>query len=287
MSATQSKSISVLGSNIHYLEAGMGDPILFLHGIPASSYLWRNIIPHLSGLGRCIAPDLIGYGESGKPDIEYSIFDHINYIDAFIEALKLTNITIVMHGWGSLIGCHYLAQMGANCKGLVLYEPFLHIIGDDEKSLPFIEQATQWQANIDTQTKLAGKDIIAALLQHLTMQALSPSELAHYQQPFSTAESIKPILQYINELPTGTGNSKIDKLIVSNTNALARSTIPKLMLYSIPGFMTTMAAVMWAKEHIPNLEIADIGEELHFGQESHSALMGEIISAWLQGSEQL
>ena len=77
--------VDVNGSKMHYIEAGQGDPILLLHGIPTSSYLWRNVMPHLAPLGRCIAPDLIGFGKSDKPNIEYSIFDHIKYIDKFIE----------------------------------------------------------------------------------------------------------------------------------------------------------------------------------------------------------
>src|SRR5262249_23659885 len=87
-----SKFVEVYGSKIHFIEEGTGDPVLFLHGIPTSCYVWRNVIPHLSSLGRCIAPDLIGFGHSDKPDIEYSIADHIKYIEKFIEALNLKNI---------------------------------------------------------------------------------------------------------------------------------------------------------------------------------------------------
>ena len=106
----QSKSITVKGSKIHYLEQGAGDPILFIHGIPTSSYLWRNIIPSLSQGARCIAPDLIGMGASDKPDIDYTLSDHIEYIDAFIKKLNLKNITLVLHAWGSVIGCWILLE---------------------------------------------------------------------------------------------------------------------------------------------------------------------------------
>ena len=79
-----SKSVEITGSKMHYLAAGQGDPILLLHGIPTSSYVWRNIIPYLAPLGRCIAPDLIGFGYSDKPEIDYSIDDHIRYVESFI-----------------------------------------------------------------------------------------------------------------------------------------------------------------------------------------------------------
>jgi haloalkane dehalogenase len=89
--------IEVLGSQIHYLDEGNGDPILFLHGNPSSSYLWRNIIPYLRPLARCIAPDLVGMGKSDKPDIEYRFFDHVKYVDGFIEHMGLKHITMVIH----------------------------------------------------------------------------------------------------------------------------------------------------------------------------------------------
>lgn len=116
--------IDVHGAKMHYLESGAGRPILFLHGIPTSSYLWRNVIPQLSSLGRCIAPDLIGFGQSARPNIPYTVFDHIKYIEGFIEALNLKRITLVMHGWGSVIGLDYAMRHEKNCRGLVFYEAF-------------------------------------------------------------------------------------------------------------------------------------------------------------------
>ena len=94
-----SKFIEVAGSQLHYVEEGDGDPILFLHGNPTSSYLWRNVIPYLSSQGRCIALDLIGMGKSDKPDIEYRFIDHVKYVEGFIETLDLSNLTLVIHDW--------------------------------------------------------------------------------------------------------------------------------------------------------------------------------------------
>ena len=90
----------VHGSRMHYIEQGEGDPILFLHGNPTSCYLWRNIIPHMTPPGHCVAPDLIGMGKSDKPDIDYRFFDHAKYIEGFIDALGLKNITLVVHELG-------------------------------------------------------------------------------------------------------------------------------------------------------------------------------------------
>jgi len=116
-----SKTAEVNGSKMHYLEQGSGDPIIFLHGIPTSSYLWRNIIPVLSEHARCIAPDLIGMGESDKPDIDYRVFDHIEYIDGLIAELDLKNITFVMHGWGSVLGFDHARRHEKNIKALAFF----------------------------------------------------------------------------------------------------------------------------------------------------------------------
>ena len=121
----ESRYIDVHGSKIRYIDEGSGDPILFLHGNPTSSYLWRNIIPHLTALGRCIAPDLIGMGRSDKPDLEYRLVDHVKDIEVFIEAMGLQNLTLVVHDWGSAVGFHYAMRHGHNVKGMAFMEAIL------------------------------------------------------------------------------------------------------------------------------------------------------------------
>ena len=93
----ESRYVEVHGSKIHYVEEGSGDPVLFLHGQPTSSYLWRNVIPHLSPVARAIAMDNIGFGKSDKPDIEYRFVDHAKYVEGFIEVMGLKNVTLVIH----------------------------------------------------------------------------------------------------------------------------------------------------------------------------------------------
>jgi haloalkane dehalogenase len=284
-----SQYVEVFGSKMHYVEAGEGDPILFLHGIPTSSYLWRNVIPHLVPLGRCIAVDLIGLGRSDKPDIDYSVRDHIKYIDKFIETLNLERLTLVMHGWGSVIGFDYAMRHEKNCKGLVFYEAFLRSLSltDEDISLPLQEQLINWQDQeaIGDMAINATAFIDKIIPQH-AMRRLTDEEMDNYRQPFAKEGAYKPLLQYLKELPKGNSSGEIDKLIADYTTKLTKSQLPKLMLYSVPGFITTIATIMWAKEHLPNLEIGDIGEELHLAQESCPQLMGETISVWLQGVEQ-
>ena len=100
------RRIAVLDTEMSFVDTGQGDPIVFLHGNPTSSYIWRNIIPYVSHNGRCLAPDLVGMGQSGKsPAKAYRFVDHARYLDAWFEALNLTsNVTLVVHDWGSALG---------------------------------------------------------------------------------------------------------------------------------------------------------------------------------------
>jgi len=282
------KHVDVHGSKMSYLEAGEGDAILFLHGIPTSSYVWRNIIPYLSSLGRCIAPDLIGFGRSEKPDIDYSVFDHIKYIEKLIDALGLKNITLVMHGWGSVIGFHYAMHHENNCRGLVFYESFLRPVHGNELSLPFQEQMNSLQ-DLENASDMVTNGVVFVdrIIPQNIMRELTDEEMKNYRQPFLQEGAGKPIVQYIKELTKGDGKSKVDKLINDYSDLLTKSKLPKLLLYSIPGFITTIATIKWAKDHLPNLEIVDIGEELHLGQESYPELIGKAVSVWLQGVEQM
>ncbi len=117
--------IEVHGSKLHYVDEGSGDPILFLHGNPTSSYLWRNIFPYVTPLARGIAHDLIGMGKSEKPDIEYRFFDHVTYVEGFIELMGLKNITLVIHDWGSALDFHYAMRHENNMKGLAFMEAIM------------------------------------------------------------------------------------------------------------------------------------------------------------------
>lgn len=118
----ESNFIAIKESNIHYIDIGKGDPVLFLHGNPTSSYLWRNIIPYLAPHARCIAPDLIGMGKSGKPQLKYGFSDTYEYLVEFIQQLGLKNITIVVHDWGSALGFHYANTHRNNVKGIAFME---------------------------------------------------------------------------------------------------------------------------------------------------------------------
>jgi len=118
------RRISVLDTEMSYIDTGQGDPIVFLHGNPTWSYLWRNVIPHVSALGRCLAPDLVGMGQSGNSGTGgYRFVDHVRYLDAWFEALELTsNVTLVVHDWGSALGFHRATRYPDQIRGIAYME---------------------------------------------------------------------------------------------------------------------------------------------------------------------
>jgi len=125
--------IDILGSTMSYVTAGASGPVvLFLHGNPTSSYIWRNIIPHVAQVARCIAPDLIGFGHSGKPDIAYRFEDHVRYLDAFLDALRIGDAIIVAQDWGTALAFHRAARVPQSIIGLAFME--------------FIQPMPNWEA---------------------------------------------------------------------------------------------------------------------------------------------
>src|SRR5258708_117025 len=117
------KGVRVLDSVMRYVDTGEGDPIVFLHGNPTWSYLWRNIIPHVSDCGRCLAPDLIGMGQSGKsPTGSYRFADHVRYLDAWFSAMDLSNIILVLHDWGSALGFHWALRHRKKVRAIAYME---------------------------------------------------------------------------------------------------------------------------------------------------------------------
>ncbi len=277
-----SKFVEVHGSKMHYLQKGSGDPILFIHGMPTSSYLWRNIIPGLSDLGTCIAPDLIGMGQSDKPDIEYTAFDHIKYLEGFIKALDLKNITLVLHGWGSVMGFDYASRFENNIKGLAFYESHIRPnVEWDMLSLPVQQLATLLnRPGASYQAIVEHNYLIKKLLPHGVLRKLTDVELAFYAKPFQTKESRKPLWQYILELPLGANEGEVVELIGRYSQWLTQSTSPKLLMYAMPGFTTTIETVQWAKNNLPNITVVELPDALHFAQESIPQLFAEELRAW-------
>lgn len=276
--------VDVLGTRLHYCEMGTGDPVVFIHGMPTSSYLWRHILPKMQGQARCIALDLVGMGQSGKPDIPYRIFDHIEYFDAFMAALGLDKqpVTLVMHGWGSVIACDYARRHPDQIKSLVFYESHLRpVTSYDMLSLPVQQFASMLRNEKASYKAIVEQDyFIDKLLPSGSVDPLPQAVIAHYRAAFPTPESRRVLWQYVKDLPLGQGPSDVVALISQYSSWLQASVVPKLLMYAVPGFITTMDTVAWASEHMPNLTLEDLGTAMHFAQETMPETFAETLSHW-------
>ena len=278
---TESKFVTVFNSKMHYLESGMGDPILFVHGIPTSSYIWRKVIELMNHKGRCIAVDLIGLGKSDKPDITYSITDHVNYLTGFIEALNLKNITLVLHAWGSLAGFTYAMTHQNNVKGLIFYESYIRPVLDwSMLSLP-MQELVAIVNQAEYKSKIANTDyFIDSLLPRAILKDMPKEGVEIFRAALAETKNRQPLMQYLPELPTGSEPQEVTNLMRDYSHKLEHSSVPKLMIYGVPGYNTTIATVAWARDHLPKLTIADIGAALHFAQEINPTAFSEAILEW-------
>lgn len=278
----ESKYTSVMGSKIHYIENGQGDPILFLHGNPTSSYLWRNIIPHLSSLGRCIAPDLIGMGKSDKPDIEYRLVDHIEYIDGFIEALGLKNITIVIHDWGSALGFHYAKRHPENVKGIAFMESIVMPIPSwDSMQKQFQEMFKSFRTPDVGWDILVNKNMfVEGVLPGAIFRKLTDEEMNIYREPYLEPASRKPLWRWPNEIPIEGEPADVTKIVGDYNAWLQETDIPKLLFHASPGALIREEVVEWCQENLTNLTMVDIGGGVHFVQEDNPHGIGEGLANW-------
>lgn len=277
----ESKFLTVKGSKIHYIDEGEGDPVLFLHGNPTSSYLWRNIVPHLSGQARCIAPDLIGMGKSDQPDLDYGFADSYAYLKAFIEALELDKITLVLHDWGSGLGFHYAYQHPDKVKGIAFMEAVYRLV-DFEKLPRRIRGAMKLMRRSWANYLLLGyaNMFIRKMLPNGILRKLSPAEKAVYAEPYPTIQSRKPLRVWPTEIPIHGSPEHTHEIVSAYQDWLLETEIPKLLLYADPGLLINIAEVPWIEENMPNLKAVHVGEGLHFIQEDQPEAIGTELAKW-------
>ncbi|MDA1093617.1 MAG: haloalkane dehalogenase [Acidobacteria bacterium] len=278
-----SQFVEVLGSQMHYVEAGAGDPVLFLHGNPTSSYLWRNVMPHLVPNARCIAVDLIGMGQSDKPDIDYRLVDHVRYVDAFIEALGLERVTLVIHDWGSALGFHYARRHETNVKGVAFMEAVVRPMVWDEwpgsvRALfkQFRTPEVGWELIVNQHM------FVERVLPGAIQRDLTPAEMDTYRAPYLDPQTRKPLWRWPNEIPLDGEPADVVELVQAYADWLQSSTVPKLLLYATPGAILRADMVTWCQTHINALTSVDIGPGLHFVQEDQPHAIGRALRDWYQ-----
>jgi haloalkane dehalogenase len=278
-----SHHLKVNGHTMHYVVQGKGKPVVFIHGIPTSSYIWRNVMSRVAAHHRCIALDLMGMGKSDKPDIDYTIHDHIDYFTKFIEALDLPSFDLVMHGWGSVIGFSYASRHPEKINSLAFVESYINLPDTNrEAPLPVQELASLAHEPEKLKHLIYEENYIPEkLLPNIMLKKLSAEEMENYLSPFKTKKHRKVLYQFALEQPYHNAHSPAVKLVKEYSEWLKDSPHRKLMMYGMPGFLTNMSTVAWAIDHLPHLTVVEVGQGLHYLPETRSIEIGETLSGWL------
>jgi haloalkane dehalogenase len=275
-----SQYIEVHGSKLHYIDEGSGDPILFLHGNPTSSYLWRNIVPHLTPHGRCIALDLIGMGKSDKPDIPYRFLDHAKYVEGFIERLDLSGITLVVHDWGSGLGFHYAMRHEHNVKAIAFMEAIIKPSSWDGFPPDFKMGFKMMRSPLGWFLISVLNIFVNQILPKAVVRPLTPEEKRYYEAPFKTIRSRKPVRRWPMEIPIDGKPADMQEIVAFYSGRLQQSDLPKLLFYASPGGIIDAKTLEWCRKHLKNLTTVDIGQGIHYLQEDNPHLIGEELAKW-------
>ncbi len=280
------KHIEVLGSKLAYVEVGSGDPIVFLHGNPTSSYLWRNIIPHLEAAGRCIAPDLIGQGDSDKledsgPD-RYRFVEHRRYLDALLEALGVErNVTFVIHDWGSGLGFDWANRHRDAVKGIAYMEAIVRPIASWDEWPEAARKLFQALRSPAGEQMILEKNVfVENILPGSVLRKLTDAEMAVYRRPFDEpGEGRRPTLTWPRQIPIAGEPEDVTAIARDYSAWLAESDVPKLFVNAEPGAILTGATREFCRSWPNQTEVTVAGN--HFVQEDSPDEIGRAIADWL------
>jgi haloalkane dehalogenase len=277
----QRRRIKVIDSEMAYVDTGAGDPIVFLHGNPTRSYLWRNVIPHLEKLGRCFAPDLIGMGDSGKADGSYRFVDHARYLDAWFEATGIKRkVTLVVHDWGSALGFHWANRNRGSIKAIVYMEGIVRPLTWEEWPAPAREIFKAMRSPAGEQIVLEKNVFVERILPGAVIRKLDPEEMAMYRRPFAEpGESRRPTLTWPRQIPIDGEPADVVQIVDNYARWLtSESSPPKLFVNAEPGSILTGAQREFCRNWPNQSEVTVKGN--HFIQEDSPREIGEAIAQW-------
>ena len=282
----EKKYQDVNGKKIAYVEVGEGDPIVLLHGNPTSSYLWRNVIPELTGKGRVIAPDLIGQGDSDKlpasegPD-RYSFLTAYDYLDGLLQAIgAATNVTLVIHDWGSGLGFYWAQQHPDALRGIAYMEGIVCPVDWDDwpEGARGIFQGFRSEKGEDL--VLQRNMFVEAVLPSSVMRGLGEEEMQHYRAPFSTPDDRQPTLSWPRQIPISGEPADMVDLVSSYGQWMAgNASLPKLFINADPGSILTGKARDFCRTWPNQTEVTVKGT--HFIQEDSPVEIGQAVAGWM------
>ena len=272
--------IRVLDTEMAYVEAGAGDPAVFLHGNPTSSYLWRNVIPHVEGVARCLAPDLIGMGDSGAaPSGSYRFADHARYLDAWFQALGLTrNVTLVGHDWGSALAFHWAHRHPERVRGIAYMEGIVRPLRWEEWPQPARAIFQAMRSPAGEEVVLQKNAFVERILPASVLRQLTPAEMDAYRRPFrEPGERRRPMLAWPREIPLDGEPADVVAIVAGYARWLASSDVPKLFINAHPGSILVGPQRELCRTWPNQQEVTVRGS--HFIQEDSPAEIGRAIAA--------
>lgn len=279
-------TIDVLDSTMHYEESGSGVPVVLLHGNPSSSYLWRNVTPHLADRVRTLAPDLIGMGASGRPEIAYDFDDHARYLDAWFDALGLSEVVLVGHDWGGALALDWAARHPGRVRGIALLETFLKPLTAADFSPQARERFEAFRKpGVGERLVLEENIFLKTAFKGGVLNPLSDEEVAPYQAPYPTPESRRPLLAWPRMIPVDGEPAEVVARFERYDEWLAQSPdIPKLLLTfdSSPTLAVTPEIAEWARKNIVALDVEHLGAAGHHAPEDRPDDIGRAIAGWLE-----
>jgi haloalkane dehalogenase len=276
--------IDVEGKRIAYVEMGEGNPIVFQHGNPTSSYLWRNIMPHLADQGRCIAIDLIGMGDSDKlddagPD-RYTFVEHRKYFDAALAALGVAeDVTLVIHDWGSALGFDWANRYPDRVKGIAYMEGIVKPMTWDEWPDAATAIFQGFRSEAGEEMILEKNTFVERVLPGSVLREMSEEEMAVYRKPFiEKGESRRPTLTWPRQIPLDGSPADVVEIVQSYADWMSQTEIPKLFINADPGAILVGAQREFCRSWPNQIEVTIKGN--HFLQEDSPHEIGEAIAEW-------
>jgi haloalkane dehalogenase len=276
--------LDIDGKKIAYVEMGEGSPIVFQHGNPTSSYLWRNIMPHLADQGRCIAIDLIGMGDSDKLDDSgpdrYTFAEHSKYFDEALAALGVSeDVTLVIHDWGSALGFDWANRHRDRVKGIAYMEGIVKPMTWDDWPDAATEIFQGFRSDAGEEMILEKNTFVERVLPGSVLREMSEEEMTVYRKPFlEEGESRRPTLTWPRQIPLDGSPADVVEIVQSYADWLSQSEIPKLFINADPGAILIGAQREFCRSWPNQIEVTIPGN--HFLQEDSPHEIGEAIAEW-------
>jgi haloalkane dehalogenase len=274
------RRIAVLGAEMSFVDVGQGRPIVFLHGNPTSSYLWRNVIPHAADLGRCLAPDLVGMGQSSPLRGEGGFTQHARYLEAWFDALDLRDVVLVLHDWGSALGFDWARRHADRVRGIAYMEALVQprLWSDFVHGRDAIFRALRSERG-ETMA-LDDNFFVETVLPRSVQRALSAEEMEAYRKPFAERESRRVTLQFARELPIEGEPPHVVAVVEAYARWLAKSPVPKLFVNTEPGALLTGRAREFCRAWPNQREVTVAGS--HYVQEDSPQMIGQALRSFVQ-----